>query len=341
LKRSCSKFSRDGQVSFGCPTFGFDNVKGIGAMDFTDETFSLTRIRQSDLTYLLEMLGHEPTVRKKDDTDYWYLSPLRNERTASFHVDRTANEWYDFGLSAGGNPVDFLLRYYRCSIAELLERLNISFSPHQLYLFEPDLHEGRAGKDKKLMVTDVKPLYKYPLKNYLHERSIPVAVADKYCVEIEFQINGNSYYGIGFKNDAGGYEIRNKSFKQSSSPKDITTFRFDAGSVQVFEGFMDFLSYQTLHPYMEPGKTDFVILNGAGMFDRALPFLEQHESVGLWLDRDVTGKAYTQYALSLGSRYKDESGFYSRHKDLNEWLMQKGEVQKERVKPGNRLRQVG
>jgi hypothetical protein len=256
-------------------------------------------------------------------------------------VNQASNEWYDFPLGAGGNMVDFCLRYYNCSLEELMERFSADLTLQCLAVFDVALHEGRLGKESKLLVTDVRPLYRYPLKNYLHERSIPITVADVHCSEISYQINGNSYYGIGFKNDAGGYEIRNKNYKQSSSPKDITTMRFGADSVQVFEGFMDFLSYQALHPYAEPGTTDFVVLNGAGMFDRALPFLEQHEHIGLWLDRDITGKAYTQYALSLGSRYKDESGLYSRHKDLNEWLMQKGDVQKERLKPGSRLRPVG
>jgi len=200
---------------------------------------------------------------RKMGTDYWYLSPLRNEDEASFHVNNAENEWYDFPLAAGGNLVDFCLRYHGCSILELLEKFNADLSLQHLPVFDPDLHEGRVGKESKLLVTSVRILYAYPLKNYLHERSIPVAVADLFCSEVAYQINGNSYYGIGFKNDAGGYEIRNKNYKQSSSPKDITTFRYGADSVQVFEGFFDFLSYQALHPYVEPGTTDFVVLNGA------------------------------------------------------------------------------
>jgi hypothetical protein len=316
-------------------------VEKMSAMDFTNEVFSLSRLRELDLAYLLDMIGYEPTARKKNDTDYWYLSPLRNDRTASFHVDRSSNEWYDFGLMAGGNPVDFLLRYYRCSIAELLERMNLSFSPHQLYLFEPELHEGSAGTTNKLAVKEVRPLYAYPLKNYLHERSIPIAVADNYCKEVSYEIGGRLYYGIGFQNNMGGWEIRNQNFKQSSAPKDITCLGSGTGSVHVFEGFMDFLSYRALHPYEDPRAVDFVVLNGAGLFDRALSFLEQHETVRLWLDRDVTGKAYTQYALSLGSRYRDESGFYSRHKDLNDWLVHKGEVPKPQLKPAPGLRPAG
>ena len=305
-------------------------------MDFTNEVFSLSRLRELDLVYLLEMLGHDVVARKKNDTDYWYLSPLRNERKASFHVDRSANAWYDFGLMTGGNPVDFLLRYHGCSVSELLDRMNVSISPHQLWL-----QEGCAGNESKLVVKEVRPLYAYPLKNYLHERSIPIAVADQFCKEVSYEIGGRSYYGIGFGNDAGGWEIRNKNFKQSSAPKDITCLGSGAGVAHVFEGFMDFLSYQTLHPYEDPSTVDFVVLNGAGLFDRALPFLEQHSRVHLWLDRDVTGLAYRDYALSLGNRFRDESGLYEKFKDLNDWLRNKGEAKKPVLRLGGGLRSAG
>src|ERR1700761_8063045 len=300
---------------------------------FRNSLFSLADIREIKIVSYLEKLGYEPEKIRKNGTDYWYLSPLRNENEASFHVNDHTNQWYDFSLAAGGNLVDFCLRYHGCSSLELLEKFNANLSLQHLPLFDADLHEGRAGKESKLVVTDVRPLYTYPLKNYLQSRSIPLAVAELFCAEVSYQIADHAYYGIGFKNDAGGYEIRSKNYKQSSSPKDITTLCFGAGAVQVFEGFFDFLSYHVLHPEMKQGGTDFVVLNGAGMFDRALPFLERYETVGLWLDRDVTGKAYTQHALSLGTRYKDESALYDPHKDLNEWLVNKGQAQKPSLKP--------
>jgi hypothetical protein len=315
--------------------------EGDAAMDFTNDVFLLSGLRQLDLAYLLEMLGHEVVSRKRNDTDYWYLSPLRNERTASFHVDRVSNEWFDFGLSAGGNPVDFLLRYHRCSISEMVERMNVSFSPHQLRVFAPGLFEDRANKESKLVVKAVRSLYAYPLKNYLHERSIPIVVADAFCKEVSYEIGGRSYYGIGFQNDAGGWEIRNKNFKQSSAPKDITYLGSGMGVAHVFEGFMDFLSYRALHPYEDPRSADYVVLNGAGLFDRALPFLSQHERVHLWLDRDVTGLAYRDYALSLDSKFVDESNLYEKFKDLNDWLRCKGEVPKPVLRLGGGLRTAG
>ncbi|GAA4910544.1 CHC2 zinc finger domain-containing protein [Mucilaginibacter defluvii] len=303
-------------------------------MDMSDEYFSVKDLRKIDLNLFLELQGHDPVARKKNDTDWWYLSPFREEHTASFHVDRLNNEWYDFGLAAGGNPVDFFLRYYTSDIPEVLEILNRNFSTHTLQTFRPDRFPAEVREAHRLQVRTVQPLYAYPLKNYLHERSIPVSVADAYCKEIGYEVAGRSYYGIGFKNDAGGWEIRNKNFKQSSAPKDISTFSYGARSAHVFEGFMDFLSWRALNPYVDPRSADVVVLNGAGLFDRALPFLNTHEQVHLWLDRDVTGLAYRDYALSLDKRFVDESGLYERFKDLNDWLQRKGETPQIRQRMG-------
>jgi hypothetical protein len=213
--------------------------------------FSLARIREIDMVVYLDKLGHQPEAVKKNGTDFWYRSPLRDENEPSFHVNQVTNEWYDFPLAKGGNVVDFCLMYYRCSITELLQKFNEDLSNSYLPVFDPSLHEGKTNADSKLVVTGVREIFAYPLKNYLHERSIPVAVASLFCKEVSYEINGHSYYGIGFKNDSGGYEIRNKNYKQSSAPKDITRLNYSSAQVNVFEGFMDFLSSQVLHPAMD------------------------------------------------------------------------------------------
>jgi hypothetical protein len=305
--------------------------------DFEEREFSLSKIRETDMVAFLATLGYEPAAVKKNGTDFWYLSPLRNEAEPSFHVNQVTNQWYDFAVAKGGNLIDFCLLYHRCSIRELLEKFNADLSNQYLPVFDPSLHEGKILSESKLVVTGVRDLYAYPLKNYLHERSIPVAVADQFCKEVTYEINGHSYYGIGFKNDSGGFEIRNKNYKQSSAPKDVTKLNYSSPQVNVFEGFMDFLSYQALYPPTDRNSSEFVVLNGAGMLDRALPYLDKFERVGLWLDRDATGLAYTAYALSRSSRYQDESAFYSKFKDLNDWLIHKGKVPKMRVRPSNRL----
>lgn len=65
----------------------------------------LEKLKGIDLVAYLESLGFEP-VRVRNN-DYWYLSPLRNERTPSFKVNRKLNRWYDFGEGFGGSIIDF------------------------------------------------------------------------------------------------------------------------------------------------------------------------------------------------------------------------------------------
>jgi hypothetical protein len=155
-------------------------------------------------------------------------------------------------------------------------------------------------------------------------------------------MNGHKLYAIGFKNNAGGYELRDRKFKRSSSPKEITTIDNGADAVHVFEGFMDFLSWKVLHPEAGEKTFDFVVLNGAGMFERARPALAKYADKHIWLDRDATGMSYAKYALSLKEGYIDESALYQGSKDLNDYLRLKTQVPKLltvlELKPRNRLR---
>jgi hypothetical protein len=54
---------------------------------------------------------------------------------------------------------------------------------------------------------------------------------------------GKNYYAIGFKNNAGGYELRSEKFKGSGSPEDIPFPGTNAQKISVFDGFFNFLSY--------------------------------------------------------------------------------------------------
>ncbi|EHQ25575.1 toprim domain-containing protein [Mucilaginibacter paludis] len=301
-------------------------------MDTTKQGLTLDEIRALDMVDYLATIGFEPAKPSRNGVDYYYLSPLRNEDDASFHVNRTKNKWFDHGDGKGGNLIDFGLLYFKCSIGELKGKFNGDFSiqqpSEQSLISSANFGEANNG----IIIKGDRPLWSYALKNYLHERMIPVSVAELFCREVSYEIEGRSYYAIGFKNNAGGYELRNKIVKQSSAPKDITTINNGAEKVQVFEGFLDFLTYKATIQNKLAGNSDFVILNSAAFFQRARPFMEQHEAIGLWLDNDTTGNAYTKYALSLSERYRDESSFYSKYKDLNDWLTKKELSTKKQLK---------
>ncbi|MBN8789345.1 MAG: toprim domain-containing protein, partial [Terrimonas sp.] len=161
---------------------------------------------------------------------------------------------------------------------------------------------------------------------------IPVDVADHYCREVRYECNGKVYYGIGFRNDLGGFEIRNPYFKASSSPKGITSFDNNADDVIVFEGFTDFLSFRAIHQQDHEDRFDFVVLNSVSFFEIARPFMEKHNAIKLYLDRDATGQNCSRYALSLSAKYKDESSLYQNHKDFNDWVMNFGKADKKHIR---------
>lgn len=296
-------------------------------MDFENKRLTIREARKIDLVNYLSSLGHEPAKIRKND--YWYLSPLREENTASFKVNRRLNKWYDHGIGEGGNLVDFAIRYHHCTVGELLKKLNDGFS-----FQKPLIHHSKIDPEpeNRIKIVGDFHLRSPALLHYLKQRRIPVSIANQYCREVRYNLKGKTYYGIGFKNDQGGFEIRNLYFKAGSSPKGITTFHNDSNETVVFEGFMDFLSFKTLHQNEAENRPDFVVLNSIALFEKARSFMEKHQSIRLYLDRDKAGQNCSQYALSLNKKYKDESGLYQNHKDLNDWLMNFGRSQRKHFK---------
>lgn len=291
-------------------------------MENNNRNISLQEIREMDLVSYLANLGHEPS--KIRNNDFWYLSPFRKETVPSFKVNRRINRWYDHGIGKGGNLIDFAILYQGCSISEFIEgfkmELPVTVSSKMAFPKKSHQHEN------KITLIQNSSLRSDHLIKYIQERRISVHLADQYCRELKYEISGNSYLGIGFPNDGGGFEIRTPHYKLSNSPKDISSVGIGHNEILVFEGFMDFLTLRTLHPNLDESKVDFMVLNSVSFFERAREKMESHQQISLYLDRDRAGTELTRYALSLDNRYRDQSALYQNHKDLNDWAMNIGKL---------------
>ncbi|MEP6683595.1 MAG: toprim domain-containing protein [Parafilimonas sp.] len=263
------------------------------------------------------------------------------------------------------------------------------------------LHENSLINHKDAAETAIeiiaakKPITHLMLCRYLKERRIDKNIADRYFYEVTFKFSNKDakHTAIGFKNSAGGYELRNSFFKLSSSPKyityinnteqnrdtqtDVVSNHFNnsnelkskykndienllihssivsqndvskssaeiisknkieyqnqlikqSKSIAVFEGFFDFLTYQTIHQNQTQPLTNFLVLNALSFFERSLRLMEKHDSIHLYLDQNNAGKKCPDIALKRSHRYKDESSLYNRYKDLNDWMMHLGKLQ--------------
>ncbi len=290
---------------------------------------SIDEARQIDMVDYLSKFGHSPSKIK--NFDYWYLSPLREEKTASFKVNRKLNCWYDHGIGKGGNLIDFAILYHNCTVGEFLKEVNGHFSFHRPVILPLDKDEDHT--DSKIEIVGERTISSLALERYLTQRRIPINIAKEYCTEVTYKLNDKEYYSIGFKNDAGGYELRNQYYKASSSPKDIKTFVTGAKGAVVFEGFFDFLSFISIQKNLHKIDVDFVVLNSLSFFEKARLFMEQHDPIKLYLDQDKSGQNCSRYAMSLSEKYKDESHLYKNYKDLNDWVMNIGKARKHCLKP--------
>lgn len=286
---------------------------------------NITEAKKLDLVDYLKSLGHHPTKISRDD--YWFLSPLREERTASFKVNRRQNVWFDHGLGKGGNLIDFAIYYHNCTVNELLQKLGSNFSFHQRHVVAP------VQPEQQIKIISEKELQSLSLLRYIRQRRIAEAIAKKYCREIIFTLYDKRYSAIGFKNNEGGFELRNQGFKGSSSPKAITTMGNGASYLTVFEGFFNFLSHQTIHQNQVLSPSDFLVLNSTAFFEKSRPIMEQYPHIKLLLDRDKGGQKCTAQALAWGKKYSDESHLYNGYNDLNEWQQQIGKSMQPRLKP--------
>ncbi|QJB29848.1 toprim domain-containing protein [Chitinophaga oryzae] len=307
-----------------------------------------TEAKQIDLVDYLASLGHLP--QKVRNQDYWYLSPLRDEKTPSFKVNRQLNVWYDHGTGKGGNFVDFGTLYFNCSVTDLLQRLSQK-QPAPAFSFHPPTPSGNqhpapasfAGEkkdtpDSKIVILGARPLNEQSLLDYLQKRCIPVEIASHFCKEVDFLLYGKKHTVIGFQNNAGGYELRNENFKGSNAPKEITFVDNHTEQIAVFEGFFSFLSFCTINRNQQAPLTNCLVLNSLSFLEKSRPLMEQYKQVHLILDRDTAGRNHTLQALQWdGNKYIDRSDFYDNRKDLNDWLIQHRQSQRESQRIAKRL----
>jgi Toprim-like len=169
------------------------------------------------------------------------------------------------------------------------------------------------------------------LERYLTSRAIPVELARRYLSQIHYRIGSDQYRALGFRNDSGGYEVRNPYFKGSIGKKDMTVLATPGREdFAVFEGSMDFLSSLVWHHQDNP-KSNVLVLNSVSFVSRAIERLiaENTKSIHTYLDLDRAGR-FAEAELRHGLRLlhpetvvTDQSSLYLGHKDMNEYVMER------------------
>lgn len=243
------------------------------------------------------------------------------------------NLWYDFGLGTGGSIIDLIMRLERCDAGEAMRRLERHIDGTSVFSF--------IGKNPvpqrppSIIVERVQPLETSALLAYLTERGVDLDTARVHCSEVHYHVAGKSYFAVGFRNDAGGWELRNRYFKGCTS-KAPTTRRGDYPTCLVFEGFMDCLSFLTLKRNPNPPH-NIVVLNSVTNLAKAVPFIASHEQVYTYLDNDEAGRKTTVELKAACRNLSDQSIHYRQYNDLNDYLHSRRPVKEHRRSHGCKL----
>lgn len=262
-----------------------------------------------------------------------YHSPLRADHNASMKVDHSQNLWIDYGTGEGGTLIDLVMKLEKCTLPEAIRKLEQRTTGINSFSFHGNTPVP-AKPESGIIIQQIQPLTNPALISYLKERKINIDTAKLHCKEIHYSVNGKPYFAVGFRNNSDGYELRNPYFKGCTS-KDITTSQIGSDTCLVFEGFMDALSYLTMK-----GTSQFaqnaVILNSVANLAKAEKFITSHDKVYTYLDNDEAGQKATARLTAVCKSLSDQSGFYARHKDLNDYLMSRQPKQEKKQSKGLR-----
>ncbi len=306
---------------------------------------------------LLRCFGHEPVQIKRSGTEYWYISPFRYEKEPSFHTSYLNGKWIwnDFGrgdVKGNGTVIGFMQMHENVGVKTTLQLLKGMF-PNRgravslealklLPLFKKvELVSPKPKPNEILAITEIKEqIWDKTLIGYLAgERKINHKLARKYLRKIIYENTqtGKSYNTLGFMNQSGDYECRDKYFKgilkapssdHQNAAKDISFIPGnDHSRIAIFEGFMDFLTVLT-NKNMEVLPLDVLVLNMVNLRKRGLDFIKSgdYKEVFTFFDNDAAGEKTTDFfKQELGRKVNPQNHLYKNFKDYNQfWQKRNG-----------------
>lgn len=298
-------------------------VPGFVVADY-NRLMNIEQAKTLSLSTFLSALGFSPARPRNQSDELWYYSPFRDERTPSFKVkgDRV---WYDHGIGQGGTIIEFVMQYrHTNSVSDALLFLS-DYDRRTIGLTVAPKRQKRA-KDRQIQVIEVSELRAHALIYYLKsQRHIDVRIAKKHLRQVDFSVGESRQFALGFANRLGGWELRNRYFKGSSSPKDLSVIKsvYNPHSrLAVFEGFMDYLSLLTLLK-RDHLACDVMVLNSVVLAKRAKGVAADmgYQDVYTYFDNDEAGMGANEVFCGLPCPVISQHRRYEPHNDLNAFLV--------------------
>ena len=254
-------------------------------------------------------------IKENQKTGSYYAID-REEKIPSLSVDYVKNKAFDFGTRKSYDVISIVQQMNQCSVSEALKYLaKFDFSQQNEFQYEERVPQ------KNYNIVNVNDIKHPALIQYLKIRK--VSEYKNLLKEIEYELNGKKYFGIGFFNNSQGVEIRNKYSKICLGKKDVTMIKNKINvstEIVIFEGFFDYLTFRKLEK-QEINNSDYLILNSTAMLFKIEEMLKKYAKISLLLDNDSNGELAKSKIINQYKSVEDCSLIYQKFKDLNEWFV--------------------
>ena len=254
---------------------------------------------------------------KENRKTAFYFALDREEKVPSLSVDFVKNKAFDFGTGKSYDVISIVQLMKKCCVSEALKYLSA---------FDFSMQNESLNKEMrfqtKYKILEIKEIQHPALIQYLKSRKV---IEQKHLIkEIHYELEGKKYFGIGFQNNSGGFEIRNPYSKICLGNKNITLIKSENNpnrEIAVFEGFFDYLTFRNLET--ERSTCDYLILNSTAMLFKVEEKLKRYDKISLFLDNDPNGNTVKVRIQNQYQNVEDCSLVYYESKDLNEWFCKK------------------
>jgi 5S rRNA maturation endonuclease (ribonuclease M5)/gas vesicle protein len=268
--------------------------------------------------------------------EFYFATP--HQKTGSIAVNPRKQTFFDHNEGKGGDLFRAIGKLENLPNFNQQVKFGLDISTvvkEQGNQYKQEL-KNTTNDNKKAQITTVFDEIQHPsLKNYMKKRGISDSI---FLKEVHWNIGQKSYFALGWKNDKGGFDLRNEHYKGKLGTNDITTGfigkKEELSSLAVFEGMTDYLSYRKNKP---DANFEFIVLNSTSNTDKAIENIKNSKSANhdiyLFLDKDEAGnKATNQFKAHFKNSDDMREHYVKNSKDLNEHYSIKNEMNKSKNK---------
>ncbi|SFT05595.1 hypothetical protein [Mucilaginibacter polytrichastri] len=301
---------------------------------------------QVSITALLARLGYQPVHNSGRESVY--RSVLHQDgKKPSFCVNDTLGMWYDKRTGKGGNVIDFGLAFWPgLATREVCGKLNDVMHQAVLPAVAGVKQAGkRRRKSLKLPYFRIDKVCELgqttSIRQFLERRGIweeaQGVLQEVHYHKVDTHQKPTLYAAAGYRNEHGGWQVRNKYFKGCLANKGLTLLAGDSRRLCVFKDIFDYLSWKHEHPDL---SNSALIINSYSLLPAAIKVAMRYPELAVYFDHSPEGhQSLRQFITELPYANNGISAFKGHH-DYNEKRRSEARAEHEAKKPKDLFKNI-